>query len=139
MPDYTEMLELNTGHVPQNTKEEMMDLALAHCAVNVALRRHAGTYAEESDPVMGIMAGAPIGRDLRSVKQVVCVGGIFVHTPEEKARQLVELCFADTGISLLPEEEPRILLDRDYIFYALGVLGKHYPDMVLNFMKEHYK
>ncbi|MCI9120257.1 MAG: glutamate mutase [Oscillibacter sp.] len=136
--DYTEELERHTDHVPQGEKEASLDRALASCAIRVALRRHAGTYAQEADPILGIMAGTAMGRDLRNVKRVLCVGGIFVHTEEEKGKELVRRCFADPGISLLPLEEPEILLDRDYIFYALGVLGKHHPDMVLDFMKKHY-
>ena len=136
--DYTEGLECHTDHIPADEREASLDRALASCAISVALRRHAGFYAQESDPVMGIMAGTAMGRDLRNVDRVLCVGGIFVHTEEEKGKALVRRCFADPGISLLPIREPKILLDRDYIFYALGVLGKHYPDMVLDFMKKHY-
>lgn len=136
--DYTENLERDTGHVPADEREASLDRALATCAISVALRRHAGVYAQEADPIMGIMAGTAMGRDLRNVGRVLCVGGIFVHTEEEKGKELVRRCFADPGISLLPLNEPEILLDRDYIFYALGVLGKHEPDMVLNFMKRHY-
>lgn len=136
--DYTEELERRPSRVPSGEKEESLDRALASCAISVALRRHAGVYAQEADPIMGIMAGTAMGRDLRNVKRVLCVGGIFVHTEEEKGKELVRRCFADPGISLLPLEEPEILLDRDYIFYALGVLGKHNPDMVLDFMKQHY-
>ena len=138
MLDYTEELECHTDHVPADEREASLDRALATCAVSVALRRHAGIYAQEADPVMGVMAGTAMGRDLRNVERVLCVGGIFVHTEEKKGRELVRKCFEDPGISLLPLREPEILLDRDYIFYALGVLGKHYPDMVLDFMKKHY-
>ncbi len=136
--DYTEDLERHTDHIPNSDKEMSLDRALASCAIRVALRRHAGVYAQEADPVMGIMAGTAMGRDLRNVKRVLCVGGIFVHTEADKGRELVRRCFEDPGISLLPLEEPEILLDQDYIFYALGVLGKHEPDMVLDFMKQHY-
>lgn len=136
--DYTEELELHTDHIPANEKEQALDRALASCAISVALRRHAGVYAQEADPVMGIMAGTAMGRDLRNVKRVLCVGGVFVHMDAEKSEALVRRCFAEPGISLLPLYEPDIMLDRDYIFYALGVLGKHEPDMVLDFMKKHY-
>lgn len=136
--NYTEDLECHTDHVPADEREASLDRALATCAISVALRRHAGIYAQEADPIMGIMAGTAMGRDLRNVERVLCVGGIFVHTAPEKSLALVRKCFEDPGISLLPLREPEILLDRDYIFYALGVLGKHYPDMVLDFMKKHY-
>ena len=135
---YTENLEKHTDYIPANEREASLDRALATCSISVALRRHAGFYAQEADPVMGIMAGTAMGRDLRNVSRVLCVGGIFVHTDEAKSKALVKRCFKDPGISLLPIHDPEILLDRDYMFYALGVLGKHYPDMVLDFMKKHY-
>jgi uncharacterized protein (TIGR01319 family) len=136
---YAETLEHQTDHVPADEREAALDRALAMCAIQVALRRHAGIYAQEADPVMGIMAGTAMGRDLRHVNRVICVGGIFVHLDRSKSVDLVRRCFAEPGISLLPLEEPEILIDKDYIFYSMGVLGKHYPDEVLHYMKEHFK
>ncbi len=133
--DYTEMLEEHTDHVPQNEKEACLDRALAQCAIQVALRRHAGSYLAETDTVMGVLAGTAVGRDLRGVRRVLCVGGIFVHMDEKKTRAMVARCFADPGISLLPPEDPEILLDKDYLLYAMGVLGRHYPDEALRFLK----
>ena len=46
-------------------------------------------------------------------------------------------CFEDPGISLLPQEKPQIVQDRDYILYAMGVLGKYYPDAAFSFLKEY--
>lgn len=127
-------LEAQPDYVPQTPREAAMERALASCAIQTALRRHAGHYAEAADPIMGIMAGTAIGRDLRNVERVLCVGGIFVHSDEEDARALARRCFADPGISLLPLKEPRIVLDRDYLLYAMGVLGKHYPEAALDFL-----
>ena len=111
--------------------------ALAACAADVAIRRHAGYYAKEADPVMGIMAGAPMGRDLRNVRQVLCVGGIFLHCHGEERENIVRRTFDNPGISLLPLNDPDIWFDEDYILYAMGVLAQHYPEEVLSYMKEH--
>lgn len=135
--DYTELLESENGHIPRGEKERAMDRALAQCAVDVAIRRHAGFYAKEADPIMGIMAGAPMGRDLRNVKQVLCVGGIFLHCEGKERENIVRRTFDNPGISLLPLEDPEIWFDEDYILYAMGVLAKHYPDEVLSYMKKH--
>lgn len=135
--DYTEELEAHTNHVPANAREECLDRALAQCAINVALRRHAGYYVTETDAVMGVMAGAPVGRDLRGVRRVLCVGGIFVHSDYQKAKAMVARCFSEPGVSLLPPEDPEIILDRYYLLYSMGVLGKHYPDEALNFLKDY--
>ena len=50
--DYVELLEAHNDHVPANEKEACLDRALAACAADVAIRRHAGFYAKEADPVM---------------------------------------------------------------------------------------
>lgn len=136
--EYTEKLEAHPDHVPADEREACLDRALAACAIQVALRRHAGTYAQESDPVMGIMAGTAIGRDLRAVERVLCVGGIFVYSPPEKQKAIAEVCFRNPGISLLPLRDPEIWVDREYVLYAMGVLGKHYPDAALSFMKKYF-
>lgn len=130
-------LEAHPEYIPQGEKEQSMERAMATCAISTALRRHAGHYAEAADPVMGIMAGAAMGRDLRNVEKVLCVGGIFVHSDKEKALGMVERCFEDPGISLLPLNLPKVILDRSYLLYAMGVLGKHYPDAALSFLKEY--
>ena len=109
----------------------------AACAADVAIRRHAGYYAKEADPVMGIMAGAPMGRDLRNVRQVLCVGGIFLHCHGEERENIVRRTFDNPGISLLPLNDPDIWFDEDYILYAMGVLAQHFPEEVLSYMKEH--
>lgn len=135
--EFARKLEDDPSFIPQNDKELSLDRALATCAINTALRRHAGYYAKETDPVMGIMAGTPKGRDLRNVESVLCVGGIFVHTPPDKGRQLVDLCFVEPGLSLLPYLPPKVIIDHDYVIYCMGVLAKYYPEEALNFLKTY--
>lgn len=136
--EYTEYLEENTAHIAENKKEECIDRALARCSIDIALRRHAGSFMKENDPEMGLMAGTAVGRDLRSVENVLCVGGVFVHMDGEKKRELVRKCFEYPELALLPTQIPNIYFDDDYIMFAMGVLGKHYPDAVLRFLKELY-
>ena len=135
--DFAQLLEDEPNYIPQGEKEQALERAMATCAINTALRRHAGHYADEVDPVMGTMAGTPVGRDLRSVGFVLCVGGIFVHTDPALGRELVEKCFREPGLSLLPPEMPQMFMDHDYVIYSMGVLGKHYSDAALSFMKDY--
>lgn len=134
---FTQHLEDHPDYIPADEREKSLERAMATCAINTALRRHAGHYADTADPVMGIMAGTAIGRDLRRVERVLCVGGIFVHSDKQAAEEMVLRCFEDPGISLLPQEKPQIVQDRDYILYAMGVLGKYYPDAAFSFLKEY--
>ncbi len=132
---YTEHLEEATDTIPGNEREKAMDYALAVCAITVALRRHAGHFAQEADPVMGLAAGSVVGRDLRAVKHVLAVGGIFAYAETEQVSDLLKCAFADPGISLLPAD-PVCYYDQNYILYAMGVLSHHYPDAALRYMKE---
>lgn len=134
---FAQHLEDHPDYIPAYEREKSLERAMATCAINTALRRHAGHYADTADPVMGIMAGTAIGRDLRRVERVLCVGGIFVHSDKQAAEEMVLRCFEDPGISLLPQEKPQIVQDRDYILYAMGVLGKYYPDAAFSFLKEY--
>lgn len=134
---FAQHLEDHPDYIPADEREKSLERAMATCAINTALRRHAGHYADTADPVMGIMAGTAIGRDLRRVERVLCVGGIFVHSDKQAAEEMVLRCFEDPGISLLPQEKPRIVQDRDYILYAMGVLGKYYPDAAFSFLREY--
>ena len=114
---FAQHLEDHPDYIPADEREKSLERAMATCAINTALRRHAGHYADTADPVMGIMAGTAIGRDLRRVERVLCVGGIFVHSDKQAAEEMVLRCFEDPGISLLPQEKPQIVQDRDYILY----------------------
>ncbi|MDO4554196.1 MAG: glutamate mutase L [Lachnospiraceae bacterium] len=136
--EYTEFLEENTNHIAKDEKEKTIDRALAYCAIDLALKRHAGTFMKENDPEMGLMAGTPVGRDLRMVETVLCVGGAFVYMDHEKRQEMMERCFDHPDLSLLPIKRPKILFDDDYLMFAMGVLGKHYPDAVLSFMKQEF-
>ncbi|WP_425058271.1 hypothetical protein SCACP_29160 [Sporomusa carbonis] len=135
---YTEYLEKNPGYISQSPREKQFDRALAIGAVEVALKRHAGYISQDFNPVMGIMPGTPVGRDLRQVKYVIAVGGIFTHsTPSEQQLILTE-AFKNPGISLLPCK-PQFIIDEQYLLYALGALGAQYADLCGKFAKKYFK
>lgn len=48
--NYVDLLEAHNDHIPADEKEACLDRALAACAADVAIRRHAGYYAKEADP-----------------------------------------------------------------------------------------
>ncbi|MEG2418993.1 MAG: glutamate mutase L, partial [Eubacterium sp.] len=137
--DYIERVEEQPDHIPQSEKEKAMDHAIATCAINLSIRRHAGFYAKENDAVMGVMAGTAMGRDLRYIKNIVCSGGVLVNATDEEKREIITHAFENPGNSLLPIQEPRLIYDEHYLLFALGVLSKWYPEAVLDFMLEEWK
>ncbi|OIQ59353.1 hypothetical protein MTCOM_21120 [Moorella thermoacetica] len=134
---YCNRVEGQTETLAGNEKERCFDRGLAIAAVETALKRHAGHLSQEYNPVMGIAPGTPMGRDLRPVKYIIAVGGIFTALPEEEARAIVWEALANRGISLLPEE-PEIIIDRNYLLYSLGLLASRYPYETLRFAKQYF-
>ena len=136
--EYCHFLEEHPEHITQDVTEKKFDLAMAMGAIEVALKRHAGHIAQEVDPVMGIVPGVPIGRDLRQVETLIAVGGIFTHSSPEDRRLILDQALKNPGISLLPKK-PRVYFDSDYLLYAVGVLSQVDPDMALGFAKQYFQ
>jgi uncharacterized protein (TIGR01319 family) len=135
--EYAAYLEINPEHIASSEMEMEFDRALAISAMEVALKRHAGYIAQEFNPVMGIAPGTPMGRDLRGVKTIIAVGGIFTHSTPGESNALVQSALKDRGIALLPETY-QLYFDSSYLLYGIGVLSRKFPDMALRFAKEYF-
>lgn len=134
---YAAYLEANPEHLAADGVERALDRAMAAAAIEVAFKRHAGYIAEHFDPVMGVVPGTPIGRDLRQVKIMLAIGGVFAHSPPAEGESIVTAALANPGSSLLPGA-PKIVLDSQYLLYAVGVLSQYYPTAALKFAKRHF-
>jgi uncharacterized protein (TIGR01319 family) len=114
--------------VPGSAEERALDRALARSAVRLAVKRHAGTV----ETVFTVSGPAVVqhGKDLSDVNVVIGTGGALVHSPDPRA--ILETSLADPGdpFSLRPRA-PRLLLDREYILYACGLLGQVEPRQAL--------
>jgi uncharacterized protein (TIGR01319 family) len=137
LEDYARFVEKHPEHLAATPQEKAFDSAMATVAVEVALKRHAGYITQEYNPVMGVAPGTPVGRDLRNVKTVLVVGGIFTHMSEEERRKIVSRSFANPGMSLLPAA-PDFHFDDRYLLYAIGALSQIDPDATLTFAKEYF-
>jgi len=122
--------ELNTdvGRVPASPEEEALDRALARAAVRLAVKRHAGTVQ-----TIYTVSGPAIvqrGKDLTDVHVVIGTGGALAHSPDPAA--ILETALADAAdpFSLRPRA-PRLLLDREYILFACGLLAEVEPRQAL--------
>jgi uncharacterized protein (TIGR01319 family) len=135
--DYARFVEKHTEHIAAGPEEEAFDFAMASVAIEVALKRHAGHITQEYNPVMGVAPGTPVGRDLRNVKTVLVVGGIFTHMSEEGRRAILSRSFANPGVSLLPAA-PDFHFDDRYLLYAIGTLSQIDPDVTLTFAKKYF-
>ena len=125
--NYVDLLEAHNDHIPADEKGGLSRPRA--CRVRRG-RRHPPSrriLCEGSRSRHGHHGRRPMGRDLRNVRQVLCVGGIFLHCHGEERENIVRRTFDNPGISLLPLNDPDIWFDEDYILYAMGVLAQHFP------------
>jgi uncharacterized protein (TIGR01319 family) len=121
-------LSRDVERVPADPDEAALDRALARAAVRLAVKRHAGTI----ETVYTVSGPAQVqrGKDLSAVNVVIGTGGALAHSPDAAA--ILGTALADPGdpFSLRPRA-PRLLLDREYILYACGLLGQVEPARAL--------
>jgi len=127
-------LSANPETVPVSDGDYAFDTALAATAVDLAMDRHAGrleTVYGTSGPVTLLY-----GKDLSAVRHVIGVGGVFAHGRGAADILAAALAKPDTPLSTRPKS-PRLAIDRDYIFCAMGLLSTHAPEVALRLMKRH--
>ena len=101
------------GLLPEDDEARQLDARLASWATAVALRRHAGRGRGEHR-----------GIDLREVAVLVGSGGALRHAPNG-GEVLSQHLTTDGGWQL--PEEPRAVLDVDYVLAAAGLLAEQHP------------
>jgi uncharacterized protein (TIGR01319 family) len=117
---------LDLQALPGNERERELTRWLCGKAVEVGARRHAGAVTDLFTPTGRRQVIK--GKDLSAVRWVVATGGALTRVPGG-ADCLRAIC-TGPGSHLLPPPDARILVDRDYLFSALGTLAQAYPDDV---------
>ncbi len=127
-------LRQNTDKVPNGDSEmEALDYALASCAIEEAVTRHAGTISE-TYTMMG-QTYVQEGKNLTKVKQIVVTGGSLIHTRRTEEIAAFALYSPTNPASLRPKTAD-VWVDRTYILAAMGLLSSYYPKTALRIMKK---
>jgi uncharacterized protein (TIGR01319 family) len=119
---------VDVERLPANDAERAFDRALARAAVKIAVARHCGTVSIVQT------ATGPVtvqhGKDLSEVTTVIGTGGPLVHGTAPEA--ILAAARADAGepFSLRPRR-PRLVLDKDYLLFACGLLASVEPEAAL--------
>ncbi len=130
-------LKNNTDKLPNGNKElEALDFALASCAVDEALTRHAGTISE-TYTMMG-QTFVQEGKNLTKVKQIVVTGGSLIHAKRTEEIATHALYSTANPTSLKPKSA-EIWIDKTYILAAMGLLSTYHPKAALRIMKKELK
>lgn len=113
------------GLLPTDAAGRAADLDLARIAATVALRRHAGRSRVVLTPEGRVVERS--GTDLRRAGLLVGSGGVLRHgDPVAVAALLAGLTGHSPEGWQLPDH-PRVVLDRDYVLAAVGLLAEGHP------------
>lgn len=120
----TEIINLfakDIDRLPVSNNEIYIDEALAKSALKVAMRRHCGSTE------IVYTANGPVtaldGKDLTGIKTIIGTGGVIAHS--KHAEELLKSCLYDPlEPSSMRPIAPKILIDRNYILFAAGLLSQ---------------
>lgn len=122
--------------VPNKHEDYMIDVGLASAAVNIAVKRHAGSIEEVYLPTGKVKIQR--GKDLTEIKCMIGTGGIFAYG--RLPNWILRAGCQDNAApeSLLPIN-PELFIDERYIMYAVGLLSVEHPVKALRIMKKGLK
>jgi uncharacterized protein (TIGR01319 family) len=118
--------------LPESEAERSFDAALALSAIRLAVTRHAGTV-EIIHTVNGPVA-AQHGKDLSPVETVIGTGGALVYGRDPSSILSGSLYSEEESGSLRPRDAA-LLVDRDYVLFAAGLLAEAEPDAAFDFAR----
>lgn len=110
---------LTAEQLPGTPQEKSFDQALARAAVGIAVQRHCGTLKTVYTPTGPVTVQQ--GKDLRRVAAVIGTGGVLAASADPRAILARALADPREPLALKPAA-PRLLLDREYLLYACGLL-----------------
>lgn len=133
-----ELLDLiteDTSTMPDTDELKAFDKALASMAIKTGLTRHAGTVEKVYTP-MG-EAWVQAGKDLSRVDKIIITGGSLIHGEPEDVRDIASHALYDLAeAASLKPRNAEVLVDREYILSAMGLLAQYEPDIALKIMKK---
>jgi len=122
-----------TDTLPDTDELEQMDFALASMAVKTGMTRHAGTIEKVYTPFGE--AYMQSGKDLSRVDKIIITGGSLIHT--ERVGEIAAHALYDiTEPASLKPLQAEVLVDKQYILSAMGLLSQYEPDIALKIMKK---
>ncbi len=111
--------------VPAEMTERALDARIASVAVAVALRRHAGRSQVVFGPDGRVVERT--GKDLRAISVLVGSGGVLRHSDHPEGILGGPGGPSGPGVGWQLPESPRLIVDRDCVLAAAGLLAVDHP------------
>ncbi|AFM02050.1 hypothetical protein Desde_3781 [Desulfitobacterium dehalogenans ATCC 51507] len=129
-----ELFQADPWRVPQNEREASFDTALGRMAVELSMKRHAGTLEVVYTPFGATYVQQ--GKDLTPLPVVVGTGGVLLHH-SEPLEVLRGALFNSMEPTFLKPHNPDFYLDQDYILASMGLLREVNPLVALRMLKKY--
>jgi len=126
----------NPSALAQSDSEIQLDFALAALAIETATLRHAGSI-EEVYTAAG-RTYVQFGKDLTETKSLILTGGALIHSARQNELSKFALCSDSFPESLRPRKA-ELLIDKEYILAAMGLLSTYAPEAALKLMLKYLK
>ena len=117
--------QADPGLLPTTDEACDDDEAIAAAAVGLALRRHAGRSRVVVGPDGRVVERS--GKDLREVDLLVGSGGVLRHGRDGVASRVLSGSTGRTDDAWQLPRAPRVVVDRDYLLAAAGLLAGPHP------------
>lgn len=124
----------NTSFVAIDEKEIDFDEAMAKVCANISMKRHAGFLDTVYSPLGNIHTQE--GKDLMKLPYLLGTGGVIVNSRNPKDILSAATFTMEDPTSLKPRE-PKILLDKEYILSAMGLLAMVNANMAVRMLKKY--
>ncbi len=122
--------------LPRSEEDQDLDFALAACAAQAAMERHAGTietlWSSQGQYYL------QHGKDLTNLGHLIGTGGIFLHHPQARGILQKTLFSPEEPFSLRPKS-PALYTDAAYCLFGAGLLADRYPDQAFRLARKHLK
>jgi uncharacterized protein (TIGR01319 family) len=118
-------------------REEAVDRALATSCVRQAFARHCGreSWAFRTNEPPRLTRSGP---DLRDVGLLVGTGGVLARAGDGKDMIAQGLTRLSSVKGLMAPRRPRIVVDRNYVLAAMGLLSMTDPDLAIRFAAQQF-
>jgi uncharacterized protein (TIGR01319 family) len=122
----------DVGFVPTDDVEADLDEQIAHAAVGLALRRHAGRSKVVVSPEGRVVERS--GKDLREVHLLVGSGGVLRHGRPDVADRVFAASVGEVEGGWQLPRRARITVDHQYVLAAAGLLAVEHRDAALRLL-----
>ncbi len=122
--------------VPSTEFDYEFDEAMAKLCVKESMTRHSGEVFTTPTPFGD--AYYQLGKDLTTVQTVIGTGGVIVHSKDYKS--ILKYCKYNTDeLTVLKPRNPKLLLDKEYILSAFGLISIENNDLAYDLLTKYIK